>query len=77
MALLICEGPCNPDIGAIDEAVILARGDNADLVHGPSYRATDLLTTLYRRAKYTPHQIWSMSIAQCTVCGHHRRYGAV
>jgi hypothetical protein len=71
LPLLICEGACNPYIGAVDALV----REYAGRFGVPS----DLLVVL-RSLRYTSHIHVRLEgehdIYQCTVCGHERLYGA-
>lgn len=57
---LICEGPCNPNIGAVDRLALKDR---------------DSAAQLQRRLRYTPHELIGENLASCRVCQTVRGYG--
>ena len=77
MFQLICEGPCNPEIVAIDAAVSAFRRERDRSAAGRMAPLPERLVHALRALHYTAH--WSCGLtgerATCDDCGHERRFG--
>ena len=67
---LICEGPCNPTVHALDAAIARWHSDKPQI----SVRHAPDLIAQTRRLVHTPHTIQHTDTAVCTTCGTERRY---
>ena len=70
---LICEGPCNPNLRAID--MIVADVAGKDYNDSVCARVTAKEASMQRTLQHTPHIVRG-DLAHCTVCYTPRRYGA-
>ena len=73
--LLICEGACNPDIAAIDQAIVVAVMQR-DKLATQEATGDEHLWEWQRTLLYTQHKMIAPHTAQCTICHTVRRYGA-
>lgn len=72
---LICEGRCNPMIGAVDDEIRVIGRENV-IMHGERFtRATPRLLVLQRTLVHTPHTMVESMLAKCQVCDAVRQYG--
>lgn len=75
-ALLICEGPCNPDIASLDAAIRSVR--RSLFIYGiDTIPVGEPWVAKLRALDYTLHHLTSATEAQCLRCQTKRRYGAV
>lgn len=65
---LICEGPCNPALQALDSLVL-------EQARGPVSGWSQDLLLAQRRLTYTPHHMVGRDHARCTECQYLRQYG--
>lgn len=77
MPLLICEGPCNPSLAALDT---LVRSNMAHALTGQSKAIVGLIDDTVilrlRALRHTPHQATPLaSIFTCTTCHTERAWG--
>ena len=72
---LVCEGPCNPGIGALDAEIAEMRKQVVSSTRSaPPVTSAGLLNRL-RTLIHTSHTMRSSSRATCNECGWERKYG--
>jgi len=74
--ILVCEGPCNPDIYDYDTLVIQMQAGNQFLVGDVAFRARRLHHTRHVRSRSEHWDImrgWIRSF-RCEICGHVRKF---
>jgi len=69
---LVCEGPCNPEIGMLDALVKVQRDQEKRAL--PELSSQTLVRL--RALKHTPHVALTTyeNVCACTICGTTRRF---